>query len=138
MEKRVRPSAELGDKSELPSRVPQGGPLPLAPPEPVPERTPENLICLRGPCRHYWYLKTMAQAGNPQGTWEALNIPSPRKHHHICLVQPGVETEFEGDNCFDCSRWDPLTKREKNRLSKRRGSHEKVSWWHRLRHWFAK
>lgn len=81
-------------------------------PEPVPPRTPENFICLRGPCRFYWHLTTMAGEGNPAGTFEALGIPRPRQHHHVCLVNPGFETDLTDDNVFDCNRWEPLSHHE--------------------------
>jgi hypothetical protein len=73
--------------------------------EPIPPRHPDHFVCLRGPCRHYWHLVTMAKAGNPQETWEALGLPAPRKHHHVCRID---NTSFEDDNAFECSLWDPM------------------------------
>ena len=93
-------------------------------PQPVPERTPDYFVCLRGPCRHYWHLETMAQEGNPAGTWEALDIQAPRQHHHTCLVNPGFETSFEDDNVYECSRWDPLTEQELVQIRTRREEYE--------------
>jgi hypothetical protein len=77
-------------------------------PAAVPERTPANFICLRGPCRHYWHLVTMAGEGNPADTWEHLGISAPRQHHHTCLMNPGFETSFADDNAFECNKWDPI------------------------------
>jgi hypothetical protein len=74
----------------------------------VPARSPANFVCLRGPCRHYWHLVTMAQEGNPEETWAHLGIKAPRKHHHTCLVNPGFETDFGDDNAYECSKWDPM------------------------------
>jgi len=74
----------------------------------VPSRSPDNFVCMRGPCKHYWNLTTMADEGNPPDTWKHLGIEPPRKHHHICLVNPGFETSFEDDNVFACNKWDPL------------------------------
>lgn len=113
------------DEFELPE-VPiaaDGGPVfgyGVAQPAPVPERNPENFVCLRGPCRHYWYLQTMAQEGNPAGTWEHLGIKAPRQHSHTCLVNPGHETSFAEDNVFECNKWDPMTKQELVQLTQRR------------------
>ena len=73
----------------------------------VPPRHPDYFVCLRGPCRHYWHLVTMANIGNPAETFEALGIPVPRKHNHVCLVNPGMETTIGNDNVFECSRWEP-------------------------------
>lgn len=101
-----------------------GGPVSgfggLGQPAVVPERHPDNFVCLRGPCRHYWHLTTMAQEGNPQETWDVLGIPAPRKHHHICLVNPGFETSFPDDNAYSCNKWDPILPRELARLDRRR------------------
>ncbi len=93
-------------------------------PTPVPARTPGNFVCLRGPCRHYWHLVTMAQAGNPADTWEALGIPEPRKHHHVCLLSK--ETEFEDDNAFECNKWDPIDPLDLFQIKRRRTEWEKI------------
>lgn len=92
-------------------------------PPAVPERTPNNFVCLRGPCKHYWHLVTMAQEGNPQDTWDHLGIAPPRQHHHTCLVNPGYETAFSDDNAFECSRWEPYTETELNEIQKRRNAY---------------
>lgn len=92
---------------------------PIGDPEPVPERHPDNFVCLRGPCKHYWNLETMAHAGNPKETWEHLGIPVPRQHHHICLR--GIdEMNMEEDNVFSCSLWEPLLDVEVSQLRDRR------------------
>jgi len=97
---------------------PDGLPMPaqLLPPPPVPARTPDNFVCLRGPCIHYWHLQTMAGEGNPEGTFDHVK----KKIHHVCLRNPGYETSFEDDNAYACNQWDPvapdqLVKREKRR-----------------------
>lgn len=103
--------------------APDGGPVAgygLGQPAPVPERHPDNFICLRGPCRHYWHLVTMAQEGNPSDTWEHLKIPAPREHHHTCLVNPGFETAFSDDCAFECNRWVPLSENELVQIKRRR------------------
>lgn len=91
----------------------------LGPPEPVPERTPENMICLRGPCRHYWHMVAMADAGNPAGTWAKLGVDAPRQHHHTCLAGP-EETDLAEDNVFECNRWEPYTNDELIKIKARR------------------
>lgn len=102
---------ELEEPDELPP-VPVGiapdglpQPLQLPPPPPVPDRTPGNFVCLRGPCRYYWRLETMANEGNPQGTFDTIK----RQIHHTCLVNPGYETSFADDNAFACNLWDPIS-----------------------------
>lgn len=95
----------------------------LGQPTTVPARTPDNFVCLRGPCRHYWHLVTMAQEGNPAETWEHLGIPAPRQHHHTCLVNPGFETGFGDDNAYECNKWDPLDDAELVQIKVRRGAY---------------
>lgn len=46
-------------------------------------------------------------AGNPHGTWEALGIPTPRRHNHVCL-RSFEEFDFSDDHVFECSQWDPM------------------------------
>ena len=94
-------------------------------PTPVPERTPENFICLRGPCKHYWYLETMSQAGNPADTWEALGLPVPRQRHYTCLVNTGFETSFGDDNAYECNKWEPYLLSELLSLKARRDQWKK-------------
>jgi hypothetical protein len=119
------------DDFDLPTipAAPDGGPaigaIAVGQPTPAPERTPENFICLRGPCQHYWHLVTMADAGNPHETWEALGIEPPRQHHHVCLVNPGYETSFADDNAFECSKWSPYTKDELIQIKIRREKYHK-------------
>lgn len=88
-------------------------------PAPVPERTPENFICLRD-CRHYWTIETMLQAQNSEEFWEDAGLKMPNKHHHVCLINPGAETEFADDNCYSCNKWDPIPEEELVQLKFRR------------------
>jgi hypothetical protein len=63
------------------AKVPGMGPLVIGPdgvpklggigqPAPLPPRTAEHFICLRGPCRHFWQLQTHLVSGNPSMTWD--------------------------------------------------------------------
>lgn len=112
-EKHKDPKAtmEEWEPSPLPPIAPDGGFAPdmVGNPEPIPEWTPENSICLRGPCTHYWHLVTMSEAGNPKGTWEALGVSEPRQHNHTCLVHPGLETDLTENNVYGCSKWAPMS-----------------------------
>lgn len=89
----------------------------------VPEASPANFICLRGPCRHYWQIETYLGAGNPADTWKELGIREPRQISRSCLVHPGTETEVTEDCVYDCNRWDPLSPREVRKREKRRLAH---------------
>lgn len=103
--------------------APDGGMVPgfaLEPPAPLPELTPQNFVCLRGPCRHYWHLVTDVDMENPESTWDALGISKPRQHHHTCLVNPGTESNLNGDHVHECSKWDPFAIHELVQLKARR------------------
>lgn len=101
------------------------GPLPpvpvhvgVPPQGPLPARTPENFLCMRN-CRHYWHMVVPVDCSNPAGTWDAMGIPEPRQHVHTCTAQPGCETALDG-LVYECSRFDPLTPRERRRVRRRR------------------
>ena len=140
-----------------PSPIPvdaDGGPLAgygtVGSPMVAPPWIAKNTVCLRGPCRHYWHLVTMAQEGNPAETWKELGISEPRKHSHVCLVQFGMETEFGDDNVYECSKWDPHTSSELVQIRSRREAYyrrhpdhlptdllSRPSWFRRLLRWFS-
>jgi hypothetical protein len=134
-EKRFCPAEALTkdfEPSPLPPIAPDGGFAPgIPPPAPTPEATEDNMICLRGPCRHFHTMVTTAGEGNPEGWTDNLedidgnivSISEPRMHHMLCWVQPGVEIELTGDCVFDCSRWEPLLPRDTKALTYRRNAY---------------
>lgn len=65
----------------------------------------------------------MSDAGNPAETFEELGLPEPRQHHHMCLVNPGYETEFTDDNAYDCNKWDPYAAHELADINQRRAAY---------------
>lgn len=103
--------------------APDGGIAPgygLEPPAPIPSMTPENSMCLKGPCRYYWHLVTPFDAENPESTWEELGLRAPRQHNHTCLLNPGMETDLTESIAFECSRWDPIPKHDLVQIEARR------------------
>ena len=124
------------EPAPLPPIGPDGAPMLLAlgNPSPVPAATPQNFVCLRGPCRFYWELHTFMGAGNPAGTWgedglkdeDGHRIREPRQINRACLAHPGTETELTEDCVFECNKWDPLTPREVKRIDKRRSRYFKL------------
>lgn len=97
--------------------APDGGiMLTMGQPAAVPPATPDNFVCLRGPCRHYWRMETFMASGNPKGTWgpgglkdeHGKPVRVPRQINHTCLAHPGTETELTEDCVFVCNKWDPL------------------------------
>jgi hypothetical protein len=124
--------------------APDGGiaPGPIGDTPQVPAATPEQFICLRGPCRYYWQLETFFASGNPTSTWDPEHglkdehgnpLRQPSQISRSCLVHPGTETELTDDLVYDCSRWDPLTPREAKRREKRRSRYLKLHPDHRSR-----
>jgi len=126
--------------------APDGGiPLGYAMDQPVapPSVTPENFVCVRGPCRHYWHIVTMAGEGNPKSTWAELGLPEPRQHSHTCLANPGMETDLTDDCVYECSKWDPRMPEENALVQIRRDRYYKsVSpqpcWLRRLWTWITR
>jgi len=120
----------------LPPIAPDGGFMagPVGAPPPIPAATPQTFVCLRGPCRHYWEIKTHMESGNPAETWgddglkdeSGKPIAQPRAISRTCLAHPGTETDFTDDNVYACSRWDPLTAREVSKRDKRRSKYLKL------------
>lgn len=119
---------ELGP---LPPIAPDGGfaPGPIGLPPPVPAATPEQFICLRGPCRHYWQISTYIASGNPKETWgegglvdleTGEPLREPRQISRSCRAQPGIEIELTEDCVYECNLWDPQTPRELVKIRKRR------------------
>lgn len=112
---------------------PDGGIVPgfaAVPPPPQAYMTPENFVCLRGPCRYYWHLVTDIDMENPDDTWASLTDPltgkpltKPRQHTHTCLANPGMETDLTGDSVFECSKWDPFAPTELAQLHARRAAY---------------
>lgn len=110
-----------------PAAAPPGGPAvgyAAEPAEVADAMTPENTICLRGPCRHFWQLVSTAPMGNPKGTFEELGLREPRQYSYACLTHPGTETDLGEDVIYECSRWDPMTNRELVRLRRRRDDYD--------------
>jgi hypothetical protein len=77
---------------------------------PMPDYTPENVICLRGPCKHYWEMKLFFESGNTEGTMPE----APKYTQRACLRQSGVVQNLNDDVVFECSSWEPMTKVERN------------------------
>lgn len=134
-ENRVRVPLETYARIEaapLPPMSPDGGVMPgagLAPPAPVPAATPDNFVCLRGPCRYYWEIVTHLVSGNPKDTWDVEDglkdqdgkpLEAPRQISRSCLVHPGGETELTDDVVYRCNRWDPLERSDVKAVEKRR------------------
>lgn len=90
-------------------------------PESPPPRTPEHLICLRGPCKFYWNFVSKGDWGNPSSTWTA-DMPAPRVHHHVCLRSKGLseELDFSEEHIYSCNQWAPMSAIERASIENRR------------------
>lgn len=93
---------------------PDGQPKAIGPvglPDPLPPATPDNWVCLRGPCRHYMHVVSAGEIGNPAGSFDKDNGgpgEAPRQHYHWCTAITGQYTDMGEDLVFDCNRWDPI------------------------------
>lgn len=94
------------DTQPAPPMGPDGSFMPQLPVElePIAEATPENMICLRGPCRFYLEMDTNFQAGNTRGTLER----KPIQRNRFCRVIPGDSIPLTDEVVSACSEWDPL------------------------------
>lgn len=119
-DKRVVPSERLANEEPgaLPPPAPDGGipPMPLDLPPPIPPASPEEFVCLRGPCRHYIELESLAEVE------VKIEGYQPVQKNRYCRVIPGVYLDLTEDSVFGCNRWDPeesdagLAQRRKNYL----------------------
>ena len=104
-EKIVSPKDRYADEevSPLPPLAKDGGVMPIMPlsaPKPLPVASPQNFICLRGPCAHYVELNSIAEV-------ELKADYQPVQINRYCRVVPGVLLDITEDCVFTCNRWDP-------------------------------
>lgn len=105
----------------LPPMSPDGGFAPTMnfQPEPIPEATLENFICLRGPCRHYFEARNPFPAGNAAGTFAA---PPTQTTRYCKAMTPPLDLTDEV--MYECNTWHPLRSAEKFALEEARDE-----WW---------
>lgn len=72
-------------------------------PPPIPEATEENMVCLRGPCRHLYQADQYFAAGNPAGTPGVERVMTTR----FCLLPKGEPIDLTDECVYKCSHWDP-------------------------------
>lgn len=112
----------LADEIEL-APTPQGNSfvpnMPLMP-EPIPAATPETMICLRGPCRHYMELTSLFQHGNTKNTLDHV----PKQTNRFCRAIEGTDIDLTDELVFECSNWEPLLRAETLVRSARRDQWE--------------
>jgi hypothetical protein len=102
--------AELGEKlaneepGPLPPLAPDNGfapPLLATPAAPIPAAAEENFVCLRGPCRFFLQLNSIAEVDAPTLDHQ------PEQINRFCRAIPGIEIDLTDDNVFACTGWDP-------------------------------
>jgi hypothetical protein len=82
--------------------------------DPIPAATPENFICLAGPCKHYMEVHSLADV-------ETRGHNGPPKYiNRLCRALPGVEIDLTEDCVFSCSEWAPLLPEERLDIEERR------------------
>lgn len=105
-------SKGLGDRYQdiQPSPGPVPGPdgMPTMPtgflgsPDPIPAATPENFLCLRGPCRFYLEFHSMADV-------EVRGLDhAPKQINRYCTVIQGDSVELTDECITACNAWDPM------------------------------
>ena len=111
-----RASAALPPPAAYPEGIVPG----LAAPLPLPPRTPEHFICLRGPCQYYQRWVTAFAAGNPASFWEGRE--PPKQINHRCAILDVVLTD---EHVYECSLWHPREPGENTHEAARRAYHER-------------
>ena len=84
-------------------------------PEPIPAATPENLVCLKGPCRHYYEAHTGIETLNSRGTLTKRPVQITR--YCRALTSP---VDLTDETVHFCRDWAPLRKAEIAELEDRR------------------
>lgn len=76
---------------------------PVGLPRPLPQARPEDFVCLRGPCRHYVEIGSLADVE------DRVDIADyrPMQINRMCRVIPGIQIDLTDDAVLDCNRWDP-------------------------------
>lgn len=106
------------DSAPLPPMAPDGGfmPSPMGEPASIPEATPETMICMAGPCRHYVEQSAWFPSGNVEGSpgynaRETVRYCDRLRSAHISLTDEII---------FDCNAWIPLSPAETKERAKNR------------------
>lgn len=107
----------------VPPPAPDGGPNMaryLGEVEPIPAATPENFICLRGPCKNYVEIHSFAEV-------ESRGLShTPKQINRLCRVIPGTEIDLTDDCVFHCSEWTPLLPGEMVERNRRRALYQQA------------
>lgn len=128
---RVDPfDAILEDEGQVGGFSPEGvfaGAEAVGPEDPIPEATAENMVCLRGPCRHYVEITKRFKAGN-RGMDRQFTQAT-----RFCNALTSEWIELTDEAVFDCNRWEPMsteelvrirTAREQFNKTQTKGSHD--------------
>lgn len=88
-----------------------------------PAATPENFICLRGPCVHYWEQKMHLNVGN---TRDVLDH-APMLVSRGCMKQPGYYYDLTDETIADCNQWMPQDPDQQKKVVDRREKFYQIS-----------
>jgi hypothetical protein len=84
---------------------------------PIPAATPENFVCLRGPCVRYLEITSTADVNAPTLGRDPIQL------NRYCRAIPGVEIDLTEDAVFACSDWDPVAPKVLEALQSRRDAY---------------
>jgi hypothetical protein len=91
------------DPLPLPPLAPDGGFVPgHVDAEPLPQVTPETMVCLRD-CRHYVEIVSRFNHGNARGTL----AHEPRQVNRFCAAIAGTDIDLTDELVRECNMWDP-------------------------------
>ena len=100
--------------------MPGGPATAISQPEPIPEATPENFVCLRGPCINYMEVTHRFNHGNREMGDEF----APKQYTRYCLktINP---IELTDELVHDCSHWCPMGHKEHAKVEAARNAYRK-------------
>lgn len=100
--------------------APDGGILQSKPVEqlrPIPAATPENFVCLRGPCVRYLEIVSLSDVNAPTLGRDPIQL------NRYCRAIPGIEIDLTEDAVSACSDWDPIAPKLLEALQARRDAY---------------
>jgi hypothetical protein len=68
----------------------------------LPRATPQEWVCLRGPCQNFLTLQGSFDSQNTKASGEGF-----KRRYYYCTAIHGSYIELEDEVIYDCNRWDP-------------------------------
>lgn len=84
---------------------------------PIPDASPDSMVCLRGPCEHYVQITQRLKHGNTEGTFAPGEEPALTTR--FCGYFAADPIDLTDEVVWDCSEWcprDPADVAERKRI----------------------